>query len=183
MKSIKLIIVLAILLSVGVFAYWLNNPSEERYLRRYDLEGLSAEEMVESLDRATIDPNKLIAGISAHTLTLYFEDATFAYAIDEELFYLSLAPYITFTHPCGTHSLTTCQGELANETFFVRITDLDGTVYYEGDYTAYDNGFKGFWLPRHTTVDIEIEYQDLSATQQLTTSDDADTCMTTLELK
>src|SRR5690554_3652677 len=48
------------------------------------------------------------------------------YNLPEDEFFLSIAPYLKVTHPCATHSLTGCLGEMTDEEFSVYIEDMDG---------------------------------------------------------
>jgi len=103
-------------------------------------------------------------------------------ALPEDKFYLSFAPYITQTHPCGTHSLSSCQGELVNQTVNVIITDGKGNVIINSDMTTMENGFVGVWLPRNMNATVEVLYNGLTAQTAFTTFSESNTCLTTLPL-
>ncbi|MFU8786948.1 MAG: CueP family metal-binding protein [Candidatus Izemoplasmataceae bacterium] len=183
MKSINITIIAFIVL-IGSFAGLRSfYMSENQVLKRHNLDGLTPMEMVDELERRTIDPNQLIASISADTLTLRFGDTVFQYDIPEEYFYLSVAPYINHTHPCGTHNLTTCRAELANETLYIVIIDENDNVLFDGEATALDNGFIGIWLPRGVQANITVTYNGLSATHDFSTYQTDYTCLTTMQLK
>ena len=59
-------------------------------------------------------------------------------------FYLSVAPYVSRTHECYYHSLTTCTGELADQIVDVTIVDSAGKTLVDGPARTYANGFVGF---------------------------------------
>ena len=62
---------------------------------------------------------------------------------------VSIAPYITRTHPCRNHSPSMCRGELANTPVSVRAVTVDGNVILEEKTTTLANGFVDLWLPRN----------------------------------
>ena len=90
-------------------------------------------------------------------------DATshFAVSLTDQPFYLSLAPYRTYTHPCRDHSLGGCQGELADTDLHVLIESDSGDTLVDANATTYENGFAGFWVARDhkgtVTVTTETE--------------------------
>ncbi|WP_455133218.1 hypothetical protein [Microbacterium aurum] len=48
--------------------------------------------------------------------------------------------------------------------------------------TTFDNGFAGFWVPRSLQGTIEVTYGGRSGTTPFSTTGDAATCITTLQL-
>lgn len=98
----------------------------------------------------------------------------------DDAFYVSFAPYVSQTHPCHFHSLTTCTGELANTEIELTVTnDTDGSVLVDELVTTYDNGFYGLWLPRGIDATIEVSVDGMTAATPVSTSGDEDaTCIT-----
>lgn len=154
-------------------------------LASYGLTGLDAPQVIEKLDTmlaadrpsdllASVQPTELIVSSSAQSLTLTMPDETF---------YLSVAPYLTTTHPCQFHSLTTCQGELDNAQVHVTVTDTaTGNTLINEPRTTYDNGFLGLWLPRDISAHLTIDHGDKSATATISTGVQDPTCLTTMKL-
>ena len=159
-----------------------SNNTEAAFLEKYGLNGLSVEEIVYSLDSTKSDPGGLSASITGEYLVLYDNSEEIKLALPEDKFYLSFAPYITQTHPCGTHSLSSCQGELVNQTVNVIITDGKGKEIINSDMTTMENGFVGVWLPRNMNATVEVLYNGLSAQTAFTTFSESNTCLTTLPL-
>jgi len=164
-------------------------------LAAYDLDGLDARQVIERLDATALAdrPTDLMASVRPDGLVLVGSsaDATgtpgtveVTLPMPEDEFYLSIAPYLTQTHDCHHHSLTTCVGELRNEAVDVTIVDADtGTVLVEGPAVTHDNGFVGFWVPRGVRVEVTVEQDGRSGTEVLTTDAvDDRTCVTTLRL-
>ncbi len=158
------------------------NKTEAAFLEKYGLNGLSVEEIVYSLDSIKSDPVGLGASITSEYLVLYDNSDEIKLALPADKFYLSFAPYITQTHPCGTHSLSSCQGELVNQTVKVIITDGKGNVIINSDMTTMENGFVGVWLPRNMNATVEVLYNGLTAQTSFTTFSESNTCLTTLPL-
>ncbi|WNS46408.1 CueP family metal-binding protein [Paenibacillus sp. MMS20-IR301] len=105
-----------------------------------------------------------------------------AYALPEDEFFLSVAPYVNKTHPCATHSLTGCQGELPNEEFEVYIEDAEGKEVMNGAVKSQPNGFIDLWLPRDQKLQITITRDGKQAKTDISTFESDDTCLTTMQL-
>lgn len=160
------------------------SPADAGMLADYDLEGSSAREIIEELDRAEEKPPNLMASIRYDELLVSSPsepDKETSLPIEDE-FYLSMAPYVDGTHDCFYHSLTTCQGELVEEDLDVTITSADGEVLVDDTVTTYPNGFVGFWLPRDIEATVEVSYDGRSATTEIGTGPEDPTCLTTMQL-
>lgn len=105
-----------------------------------------------------------------------------SYELPEDEFFVSIAPYIDQTHPCAIHNLAGCQGELANEPFQVTVTDADGNKVLSEPMNAHPNGFIDLWLPREQTYKITIEHEGRTAESDISTYEDDNTCITTMQL-
>lgn len=163
-------------------------PSEARaILADFGYADLDAKTVVNTLDALPVAdrPAGLIASVRPHALALTAEGGREAsMPLPDDEFYLSIAPYLSSTHDCHFHSLTTCRGEMSNATMDVTVRDqATGKVLAEGDRTTFDNGFFGLWLPRGTTATITIDHQGRQATATVSTAGDEDaTCLTTMQL-
>ncbi|WP_367401976.1 CueP family metal-binding protein [Kocuria marina] len=159
--------------------------SESGFLADHDLAGLDAVQIIDHLDQVPVAerPTELMASVRADHLLLSDTEQELNLPLPEDRFYLSLAPYLDQTHECHYHSLTTCRGELANEQITVRITDdATGQTLIEEQVTTFNNGFAGFWLPRGITGTIEVTYDGHTGQSTFSASDEAATCLTTLQL-
>lgn len=154
-------------------------------LAENDLTGLDAKQVIDRLDAMPLAerPKNLFASIRSDTLLVSDggdREVTLPMPIDE--FYVSMAPYVTQTHDCYFHSLTTCVGELQDKEVHVTITDADGTVLVDDKYRTFDNGFVGFWLPRDIDATVTLDFDGKSVTAPLSTTGEDPTCVTTLQL-
>ncbi|MFC4059010.1 CueP family metal-binding protein [Planomonospora corallina] len=154
-------------------------------LAAYGLDGRSAEEVIDHLDRLSLPerPTGLRASVRPGELVVSGGAQEFSLPIPGDRFYLSVAPYVDRTHECFHHSLTTCKGELAAQDVQVKIVDeTDGRVLVDETRTTFANGFTGFWLPRGIEGTLTVTYDGRTGEAEITTGDDAPTCLTTLRL-
>jgi hypothetical protein len=160
-----------------------SSSAQEQLLAEHGLEGLSAQEIVDELDRSPQSrPLSLGASVQPDQLLLTDEDTELTLALPDDVFYLSVAPYVSSTHDCYHHSLGTCQGELVEQEMKVTITDDSGEVLVDEEVTTYTNGFAGFWLPKGSSGTIAVDYEGRTGVADFSTDDDAPTCLTTLQL-
>lgn len=110
------------------------------------------------------------------------KDKETRYDISEEEFFVSVAPFINETHPCGNHSLTGCQGELADQDFDLLIEDKDGKVIVDETMNSGPNGFIDLWLPRDQTFQVTITQDEKEVLSEISTFENSGTCITTMQL-
>lgn len=152
-------------------------------LTKHGLQGLSAVQIIDRLDRTQDDRQAGLAGsVRVDELLLSDNAGNVTLPIPADRFYLSLAPYLSKTHDCFFHNLMTCQGELAQTTVHVTIKDSSGKTLVDEDATTYANGFVGYWLPRDITGTLEVSYQSKKSVQPISTGKQAPTCLTTVKL-
>lgn len=159
--------------------------AQEEFLNTVGLAGMDAREIIDHLDRQPVAerPTDLIASVQPDELVLTGQDQAVVLDLPADLTYVSIAPYITQTHDCFYHSLTTCLGELGNEPVHVTFTDeTTGDTLVDEQVTTFDNGFVGFWVPSEATGTIEVNYQERSGVTEFSTTDDGATCVTDLRL-
>lgn len=124
------------------------------------------------------------ASISSTTLTVTEEDGTESVIdVSKEDFFVSIAPYIENTHPCETHNLIGCKGELANKDFTVYIEDSNKNVVVDKVITSHPNGFIDLWLPRNTEYSAKIEYEGKVSEFKFSTFENDNTCISTAQLQ
>lgn len=148
------------------------------------LEALSAVEIIDTLEAVPVAERTMeyTASVRPDRVILSDGSSETAVEIPDDLFYLSVAPYVDQTHECFFHSLTTCRGELGGATLDVTVTAEDGEVLVDETVQAADNGFVGLWLPRGVQATIEVSDGERSATADIATGADDPTCVTTLRM-
>lgn len=161
-------------------------PAEaETLLARYGLTAMDAVEVVDHLDRLGGDdrPTELMASVRANELVISSGEQEFNLGIPDDRFYLAFAPYVDQTHECFYHSLTTCRGELASTEIQVQVVDkANGEVLVDDTRSTFENGFVGLWLPPDMEGTLRVSYDGKTGEVDITTDDDAPTCVTTLQL-
>ncbi|MFC3746597.1 CueP family metal-binding protein [Paenibacillus sp. GCM10012306] len=145
-------------------------------------EPVNIKQMVQ--DFSTRKATATSASITSKQLIVTGENAKeVAYDLPDNEFFLSIAPYIDQTHPCAIHSLTGCQGELANQEFSVTINDSEGkSVMDKVVMKSQANGFIDLWLPRDDKYQITVEREGKTAKSEISTYENDNTCVTTLQL-
>ncbi len=181
----KMIVIIASVISIGIiFSIYIvfNKGQKDQFLKENGLGHMSVQQMVEFLDETTNEKDGFYAAVNGSELIIGDENKEYTYPISKDKFYLSFAPYIENTHPCGNHNLVTCRGELDNKKINVLIEDINGNVLIDDEYISMDNGFIGVWLPKNQTLNITVTYNGLSATETIYTTRESNTCLTTLQL-
>lgn len=179
-KRIFLIVLAGILIASWIlFGNRQTKQAEAVFLDKYGLSGLTVEEITNKLDSSTEDPAGLKASITGEYLALSDETTEVKLPLSADKFYLSFAPYISQTHPCGFHSLSSCRGELANTKVHALIKDSEGNELLNADITTMENGFVGVWLPRNIDATVTVSYNGLVASAPISTYADSETCLTT----
>lgn len=164
-----------------------HDVGNDSLLREHGLTGMDARQIIDRLDAMPVAqrPAGLMAAV--HPDSLVLSDGAGRQSVlplPQEEFYVSVAPYSQQTHDCYFHSLTTCQGELANESLKVTVTEKSsGQVLIDDEERTFGNGFVGLWLPRGIEATLRIEHEGKTASQLISTANaDDPTCLTTLRL-
>lgn len=182
-KTIFATITIIIVITIIAFAFLnrmgTSNGAKAQMLSKYGLNGLSVKEMVNKLDSITDEEPGLNASITGTTLVLYDNEKKYDFKLPNDEFYVSFAPYVNDVHPCQTHNLVSCRGELFNKEFEVSIVKDDGTIVLNQKVKSMNSGFIGIWLPKDIDATLTINYNGLSVSQSISTFDKSDTCITT----
>lgn len=105
-----------------------------------------------------------------------------SYDLPKDEFFVSIAPFISETHPCDIHSLTGCQGELVDADLAFHIEDEDGNVVLSETINSEANGFVDLWLPRDKTYNVKVTYDGKEVESEISTFEKDGTCVTTMQL-
>ncbi|EDP8626890.1 hypothetical protein G6D98_004162 [Salmonella bongori] len=173
------------LLLLGLFTSGsaLAASTESAFLAQHGLAGKTVEQIVDTIDQTPQNrPLPYSASITSTELKLADGEQIYTLPLGDK-FYLSFAPYEWRTHPCFNHSLSGCQGEMADKTFKVKITDNKGDVILDKPMKSYQNGFIGVWLPRNMEGTVEVSYNGKTASHAISTKDESQTCLTELQLQ
>ncbi|NQX49788.1 CueP family metal-binding protein [Paenibacillus tritici] len=179
----------AAIAAVGIFWYAGN---EGRKTAEEEVTTVSSQPVSQSFSG---DIKQMVADFSSRTLTAESASITSTqlivdsggpneatYDLPEKEFFLSVAPYVQKTHPCATHSLTGCQGELTDQEFDVYIEDAEGKEVMNKSVKSQSNGFIDLWLPRDQNYRMTISQDGRKAQSEISTFESDDTCLTTMQL-
>lgn len=122
------------------------------------------------------------ASITGEFLIITEGDEQSEIPLPEDEFFVSIAPYETYTHECAIHSLTGCQGELVNESFNVTVIDEKKNIVLKEEKNSGVNGFIDLWLPKNQKLNVLIEKEGKTVEKEITTFEDSYTCITTMKL-
>lgn len=100
---------------------------------------------------------------------------------DDQVF-ISVAPYLQRTHPCTTHYMSGCQGELVDQPVHVRAVRPDGSVLLDEVMNTEGNGFLDLWLPRGEAFMLEVAVEGYATQGIIGTSSGSPTCITTMQM-
>ena len=104
------------------------------------------------------------------------------YNLPENDFFIFITPYVNETHPCTNHSLTGCQGEMAEKEFDVYIEDTEGNVIIDETLKSQSNGFIDLWLPRDKTYRAKIEHDGQMAESEFSTFESDNSALQPLKM-
>jgi hypothetical protein len=122
--------------------------------------------------------------VDSRVISFTFEgDRTVAIPLPEDEMVVAVAPYVDRTHPCETHFMSGCQGELVGVPVQVVVRDAGGDLLINEEMRTLDNGFIELWLPRDRAVSVELTAIGKTARGTITTHDGSNTCVTTLRLE
>jgi hypothetical protein len=177
------IIIFTFVVVVVVALIYTQSNNTEKFLSKYNINEKEVKEIVSILEERTDEPVLFNAGITGSHLIMSDDQTEVKMELPSELFYLSIAPYINQTHPCGIHNLVTCKGELQNQEFNVVVTDKKtNEVIFDDQIKTASNGFLGIWLPKNIEGFITVSNSNLTASTIISTHENDNTCLTTLQL-
>ena len=145
--------------------------------------GLSAEQAIALANRWRDEGRQVQTFVTDRALEAVWPDGRRASVpLPQNRMYVAVAPYIRTTHPCATHVISSCQGELPGRTFVVTARTREGQVVYRGTLTSLSNGFVELWLPRGLELVLEVASGKFKGTGAISTRPNAPTCITTIRL-
>ena len=152
-------------------------------LDRHGLTGMSAEQVIDQLDRSTQSrPTQLGGSVRPDQLLLTDGSQEAILPLPDDKFYLAIAPFLDRSHECHFHSLGTCQGELVGEAVHVTITTVGGEALVDEEAVTWMNGFVGYWVPKGSAGTITVDQGGKQGSVSFTTGEQDATCVTTLQL-
>lgn len=177
MKRRIIAVAVVAIVALGVYLFTLSGENDEPKISKTE----DVKQLVQDYTEGKIQ-NQSASITSKELIVTDSNKKQTVYALPKDEFFVSIAPYINKTHPCATHSLTGCQGELTGEEFSVFIEDSEGNVVLDKTMKSQENGFIDLWLPRDKTYQVTIAQDNKTAKTKLSTFEDDNTCVTTMQL-
>lgn len=103
------------------------------------------------------------ASIDSDNVYIKSDNKSYTYALPKDLFYISFAPYMTYTHECFIHSLTGCQGEMDKIDIYVIVYNDTGEIIKDEIMNTGEDGFIGLYLQKGINYKVEVEYDGLKS--------------------
>jgi hypothetical protein len=154
-----------------------SGPSPEQ------VRGLSAREAMALANEWFAAKNGVKTNVDARYVNFEFPGGkTERVALPEDQMVVAIAPYVERTHPCEIHFMSGCQGEIVQKELKLNVKRSDGSVLINDRIETMANGFVELWLPREQQFQVTFEYQGRRASGTISTYDDSNTCITTLQL-
>ncbi|OKP96270.1 CueP family metal-binding protein [Paenibacillus sp. P46E] len=183
----KVLVAAGLVVVIAIGTYMFAGTTDKNVNSKPDTVGVemdtpSFKEMVQSYSMRTAQAES--ASISSTQLIVKeSETKSTTYRLPADEFFVSIAPYVEKTHPCATHNLTGCQGEMVGEEFNITVKDADGNKVMDNQTVkSQPNGFIDLWLPRDRTYQVTIEHDGKKAESEISTFEKDDTCVTTMQL-
>ena len=148
------------------------------------LKGLNARDaLVIANNWGTAKKDAVTSHVTAEKVFFEFSNGKKAnIRLPDEKMVVAIAPWVTYTHPCETHYISGCQGELTDTPVKVFGQTADGLVVIDSTYTTMKNGFIELWLPRNLEINLSLEAQGKKASGRISTFRKSNTCVTTFQL-
>ncbi|WP_324715315.1 CueP family metal-binding protein [Carboxydochorda subterranea] len=172
-------------LGLSGFAVWrLGGPSPSSEARAFAR--LDPVQAVALANRWRAEGKPVESSITSQALRVRWSDGQeAAVPLPPDRMYVAVAPFVSRTHPCYNHVLSSCQGELPGRRFEVTARTLAGETVFRGTVTTLPNGFFELWLPRDRELELTIRSQQLGrqGSGTLSTRAGSPTCITTIHLE
>ena len=79
--------------------------------------------------------------------------------------------------------MSSCQGELTNQSFDVKALDKSGKILFDGSKMTLRNGFFEIWFPRNRKIMLQVKGMNQTALGLIETYANSKTCVTTFRLQ
>ena len=147
-----------------------------------DVSGLNPREALALANRWKFAEPGVTSFVDTKKVSFEFPDGEKTTVPLEAKMVVAIAPYMNTTHPCEVHYMSGCQGEMANTPVKVFGETSDGLIVVDNTFTTMKNGFFELWLARDLDVQLTIEYEGKRASQVISTKNNGNTCITTMQL-
>ncbi|MRS03289.1 hypothetical protein EG832_08720 [bacterium] len=149
-----------------------------------ELKGINAKQAMEIAYKWRKENIDVKTFVTPDAVNFQFKDGkTVAVPLPADEMLVSIAPYINKTHPCATHTMSSCKGELKDTLVEVKAIGAGGKVLINESMMSPFTGFIDLWLPRDQEITLHVSALGKKATGVITTFRNSKTCDSTLKLE
>jgi len=148
------------------------------------LKGIHARQAMEIAYKWRKENVEVKTFVTPDAVNFQFKDGkTLTVPLPDDEMLVSVAPYINKTHPCATHTMSSCKGELKDTLIEIKAVAAGGKVLINKSIMSPFTGFIDLWLPRDQQITLYVSALGKKATGVITTFRNSKTCDTTLKLE
>ena len=149
-----------------------------------ELKGIHAKQAMEIAYKWRKENIDVKTFVTPDAVNFQFKDGkTIAVPLPDDQMIVSIAPYVNKTHPCATHTMSSCKGELKDTLIEVKAVTAGGKVLINESIMSPFTGFIDLWLPRDQEITLYVSALGKKATGVITTFRNSKTCDSTLKLE
>ncbi|MFA5180543.1 MAG: CueP family metal-binding protein [Syntrophales bacterium] len=180
-KNIIATIVMSIFILYSQIAFAQHGQDQQL---RDELKGIDAKKAMKIAYKWRSENIDVKTFVTPDAVNFQFKDGkTVAVPLPDDLMIVSIAPYVNKTHPCATHTMSSCDAELKITNVKVVAVTAGGKTLINKTMKTAPTGFLDLWLPRNQAINITVNSKGKSATGKIFTNRDSKTCETTLKLE
>ncbi|MEE9913972.1 MAG: CueP family metal-binding protein [Deltaproteobacteria bacterium] len=122
--------------------------------------------------------------VTPDAVNFQFKDGkTVAVPLPDDQMIVSIAPYVNKTHPCATHTMSSCKGELKDTPIEVKAVTASGKILIDESIVSPFTGFIDLWLPRDQEITLYVSALGKKTKGVIATFRSSKTCDSTLKLE
>ena len=149
-----------------------------------DLKGVNAKQAMKLAYKWRTENIDVKTFVTPDAVNFQFKDGkTVVVPLPDDQMIVSIAPYVNKTHPCATHTMSSCKGELRNTLIEVKAVAAGGRVLINESIMSPFTGFVDLWLPRNQEITLYVSALGKKATGKIDTYRNSKTCDSTLKLE
>lgn len=151
---------------------------------RDELKGIGAKKAMKIAYKWRAENIDVKTFVTPDVVNFQFRDGkTVVVPLPDDQMIVSIAPYVNKTHPCATHTMSSCEGELKDTLIKVKAIAAGGRVLINESIMSPFTGFIDLWLPRNQEITLYVSALGKNATGVITTFRNSKTCDSTLKLE
>lgn len=158
-----------------------SSPDDQKLMN--ELKGKNGTQAIDIANQWRLKKLDVVSFVTPEAVHFKFKSGTeISIPLPEDQMMVSIAPYITWTHPCTTHYISKCDAELKDTPVTIKAVTTGGKTVIDGTFRS-QTGFFDLWLPREQEINLFVSARGKKATGKITTYKDSNTCNSKLKLE